>query len=456
MPKKKCLEEEQGDAFALSGHAKILAEFGTETFAATRQLNETIAKSPLLSSKVKNTAFPILAEALKSWKDEEAAAVVQAVRNRLEIDSGFDLNTLRRWIYAHQDNAQAVIDCLAVDPPEELIIIQRLSTAGSQKLVFLANWQIAQREVVLKRFIGPEAAERLVNRESQAHPLSMKHPNIIETHVLKNAKGEKFLVENRLQMVLSDSWSSHGVQEAANLLRDIAAALSFLHDKQLVHGDVKPDNIGYEDGHYILLDFGICRSQSVFSEDPTQTGSLRTRAPELLLDESTHGYASDIWALGATVYNSEAKRFPLFDQGESPPRISKPDERRKFEIILADRIKNEWDKRVDLSLVREPLREPLGKALNRDPQKRCSASDLVKLCESKLAAFLRRNEGNSRFSPSQEIDQLKAYLPAEAILTLMPDSRKHELRRRLQDLKVAKGLSSEQKTDIEAISAQLK
>lgn len=454
MPTKKDRKSEDNSS-ALSGYAKILAEIGPKTSEETNKLNSFIFGSPLLASKAKQDIFPLLSEALRSWEDTKAASVLQGVQTQLASNPSFDFNLLRRWLFAHHGDVQAVIDCLAVEPPEELTIVQRLSTAGSQKLVFLANWQIAQREVVLKRFIGPEAAKRLIPRELQPHPLSMQHPNIIETHLLKNTKGEPFLVERRLSMVLHDKWPSHGDQEAANLMRDIASALAFLQEKQLVHGDIKPDNIGFEDSRYILLDFGICRPQNTFAEDPTQTGSLRTRAPELLLGEGSHGHASDIWALGATVYNSIVGRFPLFDENESPPRISQPEDRAAFEKILMTRVSKEWDRRVDLLKVNEPLREIIAKALNRDPTKRGTAGDLAQMCEKKLAALLRVSEGLSRFSPSEELKQLRTYLPAADILSLMPDSLKIELKSRLQILKDAKGLTSQQKVDIEVLSARL-
>lgn len=456
MPRKRGQQINDDDALSLSGYAKVLAEIGPQTSEAITGLNSFILGLPLINPKAGSNVFYVLAEALSSWNDRDAAAVVRAVQGQLEGNANFDFITLKRWLYAHHGDAQAIIDCMAVEPPEELTIIRRLSTAGSQKLVFLANWQIAQREVVLKRFIGPEAAERLIPRELQPHPLSMQHPNIIETHLLKNKKGEPFLVERRLSMVLDDTWSSHGDQEAANLLRDIASALAFLQDKQLVHGDIKPDNIGFEDSRYVLLDFGICRPQTTFADDPTQTGSLRTRAPELLLAEGVHGYASDIWALGATVYNSVVGRFPLFDLGETPPRISQAVERANFERILAERVNNEWETRVDLAKMNEPLREIISRALNRDPKKRTTASELVQMCEKKLAAVLRVNEGPGRFSPSEELKQLKTHLPGERILALMPDSQKLELKRRLQVLKDARALTQEQKTDIEALSIQLK
>ncbi|TAJ91168.1 hypothetical protein EPO44_14680 [bacterium] len=439
----------------LPGYATVLAEIGQASADETKRLKTIIDAAPLLATKWKQECFPLLAEALKGWSDGEAAAVVRALREGLEANRDLDLSSLNRWIRAHNGDAGAVIDCLSVDPPEEITIIQRFSKAGSQKLVFLANWQIAQREVILKRIIGREAAAKLIPRELQPHPLSMAHPNIIETHLLKNKKGEPFLVERRLPIVLTDLWRSHGVQEAANLLYDMVKALAFLQEKQLVHGDIKPDNIGYEDGDYILLDFGICRPFGAFAEDTTPTGSLRTRAPELLMGEKTHSYASDIWALGATVFNAVAGRFPLFGPGEFPPRVSHPDERAAYERKLADRVQTEWEKYVDLSIVPEPLQELLGKTLTRDPGKRVGAARLVKTCEGELAAFLRGSEGLGRFSPAEELQQLKAYLPEASVLALMPHSQKHDLKELLKRLEAAKGLTQDQEKDIEELTSRL-
>lgn len=454
MTRKKKREDLQDPG--LSGHAKLLSEIGPKTFEATVQLNKFFPKPALLAGSQKETPFVILAEAFNGWSDGQASQVLTTLRHRVQSSMPIDYIALSRWIRSHTDDARAVIDCLEADPPEEITIIRLLSRAGSQKVVFLANWQIAQKEVVLKRFIAPETAHRLITRELQPHPLSMAHPNIIETHLLRNSKGESFLVEKRLPFVLDDEWRSKGTEEAANLLRDVASALSFIQEKRLVHGDVKPDNIGFEDGRYILLDFGICRSEEAFFEDSTPTGSLRTRAPELLLGTQTHSHASDLWALGATVYNAVTGRFPLLDVGEKPPRVSHDVERGAFESILAKRVQDEWEMRVNLNLLPEPLRPMLSRVLSQDPKERKSASYLVSSCEKELAAFLRESkDGPSRFSPTKQLAQLTTHLPDETILRLMPSSQKHELRRILGSLKQAKGLTPKQSDSIAELDRRL-
>src|SRR5947209_5160690 len=127
---------------------------------------------------------------------------------------------------------------------------------------------------------------------------------------------------------------------SANLLNDIGHALAYLHGELgLVHGDIKPANIGRKDGAYILLDFGICRRACEFRGEVTATGSLRTRAPELFLTDSYPQPAkSDVWSLAATVFNAIVGRFPFIDEGESVPRISTLKERETFEAVIKQRI----------------------------------------------------------------------------------------------------------------------
>lgn len=438
---------------SLPPHAQILCDIGPETAKATQLLAETLDGIKIFQL---DGLFEMMTEAMKvGWSDSESAEVIRAVTDRLQSGGSLDIVTLQRWIQVHQGDSSSVRDCIFADPPEGINILEVLSRAGSQKLVFLANWQIAQREVVLKRFRGADAANRILQRETQTHPLSMAHPNIIETHLLQNSKGEYFLVERRLPLVLSDEWTSNGLQEAANLLRDIASALAFLCAQDLAHGDIKPDNIGFEGGRYILLDFGICRPRGAFEADVTPTGSLRTRAPELLMEEGKHSDLSDIWALGATVFNTLAGRFPLFDANEKPPRASDAEEREKFEEVLRNRVQNEWDERIDFSSVPEPLRPLLGRMLERKPQSRIEARELLRQAETELSAVLRFSEESTYISPSREIEQLKRFLPNKSILAVLPEAQRRELRSRVERLSTSKGLTSHELSELKSIESRL-
>lgn len=439
--------------------AQFLAQKGPRTrealVALARAGGDPQVPLPGLSpaNRVAADAYAALADAFhEGWEDEPCAEVLEAITEWLSAGNPLDAAGLRRWTRAHPNQPKAVIDCLRVDPPRGVAILQVLSRAGSQKMVFLANWELAQREVVLKRFIGADVADRLLTRELQPHPLNMAHPNIIETHQFQNSRGEPFVVERRLHKVLDDAWDSEGILEAANLLRDIAGALTFLEEKALVHGDVKPDNIGYESGRYLLLDFGICRPAARFAEEPTATGSLRTRAPEVLLGEGTHTAAADVWALGATVFHAVHRRFPLYqNEREAPPPIARAADRAAFEDELRRRVADEWERYVDASAIPEPLRGLLASMLDRDPARRTCAAGVLAEAEHRLSAYLRPKGELPAFSPVQTLDQLLRYLPPAPILRMMPYSERQELAQAVHALRAQPGIDADLVARIERL-----
>lgn len=414
---------------------------------------------PSLFSKA-DDPFELLGDALRGWKDAEAAAVVTAVDEAIRSFRDIESAQVSQWIRAHSadpvgERAKAVVDCIRTNPPPHVKVVRRLSTAGSQKLVFLAKWYTTQSEIVLKRFIRPELAEQVIQRELTAHSLSLRHANIIETHLQSNSDNESFLLEKKLQEVLNDSRVPHSVVEAANLLHDMASALEFLESESLVHGDLKPDNIGRDGGRYILLDFGICRPADRF-EGAGATGSLRTRAPELLIGgDAKHSYSSDVWALGATVYRGFAHRFPLIKNEEQVPRISKPDERSSFERILADRASNEYNEWLDFESVPDVLKDVLKNMLLPESMDRWSAKRVREYCTQHLAAVLREHGDRSSLSPADEIAKLNAYLPSVDVLALMPQHERQELNKRLHDLGTKNGLSDEQQRQIGTLQSRL-
>jgi len=447
MSKKTADNQSRLDITKLPAWALNLAQIGSKTAALVDGYFQRNHLHLFSLTNADQLALKSLGDALVAgWSDAQASKIVERTLADLEKQIKADYPSLARWVRQHPDNADAVADCMDLQPPEEISIIKVLSRAGSQKLVFEGTWRVTQTRVVVKRVIGPNYAKVLA-RELRTSPLSMKHPNIIETHLLRNPKGEIFLVERRLPEVLDDNWAPKGIQEPANLLYNIADALAFLHERDLVHGDVKPDNIGRDAGAYILLDFGICRPTKEFVNETTATGSLRTRAPELLASNSYEDpRKADVWALGATVFNALAQRFPLIDHGEPIPRVSNPEERMQFEKLLAHRVETEWEQRVDLRTIPEAMRPILEMALRKDPNERCTATELKSTAQKNLAALLR-NQSRSRFSPLDEFSQISNHFPSNFMLKLMPITEKESLRKRLEELSDSLGPEKRDEAD---------
>ncbi|MDR2498737.1 MAG: serine/threonine protein kinase [Tannerellaceae bacterium] len=109
-------------------------------------------------------------------------------------------------------------------------------------------------------------------------------------------------------------------QEAWKMLRDIASALDYLHNQSppLVHCDVKPGNIlAGSDGKYLLADFGICQKigPSASGASRKQLGTPAYMSPERFVRGSTPVKASDVFSLGATVYELISGSSPFGQKG---------------------------------------------------------------------------------------------------------------------------------------------
>jgi serine/threonine protein kinase len=437
--------------------ARALTALGDLT--ATVLLKNFAPEQGSLFPHEEGSDFTSLAMSFKNhgWTDAETAQLMAEYFVELKKDHKIDLDQLERWIIAHPNDSAAVLDCLRIIPPNEIDIIKVLSRKGSQKLVFLANWRLRLQEVVLKKIFGDiNEVEKILGRELTGHPLNLVHPNIIETFSLTNPIGDKFLVERKLPEVLSDEWEHGGVNEVINVLYNISSALKFLHENSLVHGDVKPDNIGKKAQQYVLLDLGICRNKSAFTREATPTGSIRTRAPELLIEEQyIEPEKVDVWALGATIYNFLANRYPLIDREEKIPRIFEKD-REPFEREVANRAKKLWNK-IDMSHIPENVRSILLQMLEFDPVKRITSTEVVVKAKEQFAAFLRipdtSFDSQGQFSPFQELDQINKYLTKPGIIQLIPKNRKQQIISRLNELRSITGFDEEHRNKIEKLVA---
>ncbi|KAJ1304114.1 hypothetical protein OPQ81_008516 [Rhizoctonia solani] len=134
-----------------------------------------------------------------------------------------------------------------------------------------------------------------------------KHPNVVSLMglaVFRNTLAMISLWEgngNLLQYL-----STHGSADRCRLSTSICAGLAYLHENQIIHGDLKGANVLIaEDGTPKLTDFGNAQLvEGTLQFTQTSTGpkySPRWTAPEILKGKSAHTLAGDIYALGMTI-----------------------------------------------------------------------------------------------------------------------------------------------------------
>jgi serine/threonine protein kinase len=397
------------------------------------------------------------------WSDAEASKVLAAVADAIVSHRPLDHSSLQRWVVNHPNDGDGVLDCLRLAAPDTVTIIQRLSVPGAQKVVFAASWVSSGASIVVKQPRGPLIeASRVIRSEIQAHPLSMRNDHIIETHVIQSTNHEDLLVEERVR-VLSDSSRSSGRTESANLFWHILNALHFLHQRSWLHADIKPDNIGERDGRYILLDFGVCRPVSHFTGETTATGSLRTRPPELLVNDRYSAdpetlLKADVWMLGATVFNFVLGRFPLFRDVDRPLGTDWGDEERNaFEQVLKTRAADQWDDLVGgpLQTIDGPLGPALTRALARDPENRASADQLLETTRNGLGPYIRYFKEQSALTPAAELRQIAQYFPGARSIPILAHGVRESLLQRLSTLATCFVDDPTERSQIEDLKQQL-
>ncbi|KAM7207236.1 Protein kinase-like domain containing protein [Naviculisporaceae sp. PSN 640] len=86
--------------------------------------------------------------------------------------------------------------------------------------------------------------------------------------------------------------------DAVRILRDITSALNYIHNRNLIHNDIKPANILYSrERGAVLCDLGL----STHSRDPPSIGGTPWYVPPEYIAMKQRGAASDVWALGVTM-----------------------------------------------------------------------------------------------------------------------------------------------------------
>ncbi len=194
--------------------------------------------------------------------------------------------------------------------------------------VWRARDELLGRQVAVKRLhVSPqldqdELATRYerTTREAQA-AARINHPNVVGVHDVVDDAGLPCIVMEYVpsstlgDAIKEEAQASRSLspREAARIGRGMIAALRAAHSAGVLHRDVKPGNVLLgEDGRVVLTDFGIAVASgtSTLTKTGELVGSIDYLAPERVKG-GTPGPASDLWALGATLYQAVEGRPPF-------------------------------------------------------------------------------------------------------------------------------------------------
>ncbi|HEX2413086.1 MAG TPA: protein kinase [Solirubrobacteraceae bacterium] len=179
-------------------------------------------------------------------------------------------------------------------------------SSGAMGAVYRAIDRHTQREVAVKRLLDIQHAARF---EIEARLLaSLSHPRVVK--VIDHSQDEQglYIVMDLVRGTdLGAQLKDRGTPglapaEAIEYARHACEALQYVHDQQIVHRDVKPQNMILADDGVVLVDFGVARA--IGSDETVGTiavGTPRYMAPEVFAG-GTVSPASDIFSLAATLW----------------------------------------------------------------------------------------------------------------------------------------------------------
>lgn len=195
---------------------------------------------------------------------------------------------------------------------------------GGMAEVYRGRHPSLNRTVAIKMLssVNRDNAASLRRFEREAQMIAgLRHANIVQVFDFGMVDDTFYMVMEYLQgQTLTEYLQQHGrlsVREALPIIRDVAAALDYAHENNLIHRDVKPANIMLqrpEDApmRTVLMDFGVAR---VTKGDHTLTnaglvGTIDYMAPEQIVSQQSIDGRADVYSLGVVAYEMVTGRKP--------------------------------------------------------------------------------------------------------------------------------------------------
>lgn len=220
--------------------------------------------------------------------------------------------------------------------------ITRFINSGGFGITYLAKDSL-DRNVVIKECFPSSFCRRskaLVAARSRAHTAELRsvvqlfvrearnlskivHPNIVAVHQVFEDNGTAYMAIDfidglDLQQIIDGQGRHPSPPEIVSLTEKLLHAVGFIHDNDMLHRDISPDNVLIDKhGEPVLIDFGAAREQA--SQKSRAMSALRVvkdgySPQEFYIAGSEQGPWSDLYALGATLYHLICGEAPVNGQ----------------------------------------------------------------------------------------------------------------------------------------------
>ena len=191
---------------------------------------------------------------------------------------------------------------------------------GGMAIVFQARDLKHDRTVALK-MLRPELAVTLASdrflREIRI-AAGLSHPHILALYDSGIADERLYyvtpFVEGESLSELIQRTGPLTVERAVAIARDVASALSYAHERGIIHRDIKPGNVLVTAKDAVVADFGIARALAQVGDDRLTESGLALGTLTYMAPEQAAGQVdarSDIYSLGCTLYEMLAGRPPF-------------------------------------------------------------------------------------------------------------------------------------------------
>ncbi len=200
--------------------------------------------------------------------------------------------------------------------------------SGSFGEVWLAHDQVTGRDVGLKIYLSLDPTGIEEFRREYANTIDLSSPYLLTPEYFDVHHRRPFLVMKYCEQGSASKLAGNISEEQLwRFIEDVAKGLEVLHSQPdpIVHQDIKPDNILIDNtGKFMITDFGISkRLRSTMhrqSKRDVSSGAMPYMAPERFESNPKLSTASDIWSLGASIYELATGELPFSGFGGNMQR----------------------------------------------------------------------------------------------------------------------------------------